>query len=119
MVAPAGSVIELRNDGSVATRMLNLITAAGNYGSERHGAIWRWGSVGMPQELDSAIAIDLRQVTLNPSAALPIPEASCGEYAAAVLDGQRARELSFVADFGWRNTGFTPLAAYLLKVSGG
>ena len=119
VVAPSGSVIELLNSGSEPARMLALLAAdaSDSDGTLRDGATWRWGSVGMPQEIAPPVHFDLRQVTINPSAALPIPPPEKGDYSAAVLDGQRVRDLSFAADLGWRNTSFAPLETYLLRIT--
>jgi hypothetical protein len=119
VVAPAGSVLALHNDGTMPTRQLSLISGGDAYASHRDGATWRWGSVGMPQDLAPPVTIRLEQLTLNPSAALPLPESGWGEYAAATLDAERGRELSFDTDAGWRNTGLEPMQVYLLKLTSG
>lgn len=119
VVAPTGSIVTLQNDGTTAARQLSLISGLDAYGSQRDGATWRWGSVGMPQEIAPPVTIQLRQLTLNPSAALPIPGSGWGEFAAATLDADRGRELSFDADAGWRNTSIEPMQVYLLHLSSG
>jgi DNA-binding beta-propeller fold protein YncE len=113
IVAPPGTVLDFRNDGSAAATVLDLISIPGSLRSTRGGAEWRVGA-GSAQDFVAPVRLDLRRVTLAPGETLAAPTAAGAGQAAVTVEPGRAFDLRRSAGGDFRNGGDTELDAYVL-----
>ena len=116
LVAPPGTVIDLVNEGSAPTAVLDLLWASTTLSTEDGGATRERAIGWMSQDLVLPVSFLLRQVTLDAGEALP-PSASrdAGQSVAAV-DAERVADVTGGANGAATNEGDEPLEAYVLTV---
>jgi hypothetical protein len=118
LVAPPGTVVELRNDGSVPTSMLDLLWVTASTSSESGGAMWARATPIHRQDLTPPVSIVLWRLTLDAGATVPPPASSAIAQSVGPVDQTRMYELHRESEGSYRNPGDEPLEVYILNVSG-
>jgi len=118
LVAAPETVIELRNEGSAPTSMLDLLWITPSTSSESGGAMWGRATNTKRQELAPPISVVLWHLNVEAGATIPPPASESTAQSAAALDPKRIFNLRPEPDGSIRNTSDAPLEVYLLNVSG-
>ena len=118
LVAPPGTVVELRNDGSAPTSMLDLLWISASTSSESGGAVWARANATNSQHLTPPVSLTLWRLSVDAGATIPSPASSDIAQSVAALDQTRTFDLGRQSDGSYQNSSDKPLEVYVLTVSG-
>ena len=118
LVAPPGTVVELRNDGSVPTSMLDLLWITASTSSESGGAMWVRATATHSQHLTPPVSVMLWRLTVDAGATVPPPASSDIAQSVVAVDHAGTFDLRRQPDGSALNSGDEPMEVYILNVSG-
>jgi hypothetical protein len=118
LVAPPGTIFDLRNDGSIPTSMLDLLWITASTSTESGGAVWNRATAIKRQELTPPVSLVLWRLTMDADATIPPPATIDVAQSVAAVDQTRRYDLHDQPDGSYRNAGDEPLEVYILNVSG-
>jgi hypothetical protein len=118
LVAPPGTVVELRNDGSIPTSMLDLLWITASGSTESGSAVWTRATALRRQDLTPPVSVILWRLTVDARATIPPPASSDIAQSVAAVDQARMFDPRPQPDGSYLNSGDEPLEVYILNVSG-
>jgi hypothetical protein len=118
LVAPPGTIVELRNEGSVPTSMLDLLWVTASTSTESGGAVWNRASNINRQDLTPPVSLTLWRQTVDAGATIPPPASNDIGQSVGAVDQSRIFDMHYKSDGSYRNASDEPLEVYILNVSG-